>query len=141
LKMVKEPVRIAAVAAAVGFLLQATFQAALALGAPLGSASWGGAYEGQLPMGLRIASGVAVGVYVLFALIVLGRGGFRGVLLPYGVLRWGTWVLVGLMFLGALLNLASSSGWERFGWGPLALILALLCLFVALRAGPVSGEG
>jgi hypothetical protein len=89
LKMVKEPVRIAAVAAAVGFLLQATFQAALALGAPLGSASWGGAYEGQLPMGLRIASGVAVGVYVLFALIVLGRGGFRGVLLPYGVLRWG----------------------------------------------------
>ena len=74
--MAKEPVRIAAVAAAAGFLLQAAFQAALALGAPLGSASWGGAYEGQLPMGLRIASGVAVGVYVLFALIVLGRGGF-----------------------------------------------------------------
>jgi hypothetical protein len=139
--MVKEPVRIAAVAAAVGFLLQAAFQGALALGAPLGSVSWGGAYEGQLPMGLRFASGVAVCVYVLFALVVLGRGGFRGVPLPYGVLRWGTWVLVGLMFLGALPNLVSSSGWERFGWGPLALILALLCLFVALRAGPVSGEG
>ena len=139
--MVKEPVRIAAVAAAVGFLLQATFQAALALGAPLGSASWGGAYEGQLPMGLRIASGVAVGVYVLFALIVLGRGGFRGVLLPYGVLRWGTWVIVGLMFIGALLNIASSSGWERFGWGPFALIEGVLCLFVALRAGSGSGRG
>jgi len=137
--MVKEPVRIAAVAAAVGFLLQAAFQAALALGAPLGSASWGGAYEGHLPMSLRIASGVAVCVYVLFALIVLGRGGFRGVPLPNGVLRWGTWVLAGLMFLGALVNFASSSGWERFGWGPVALILALLCLFVALRAGPVSG--
>jgi hypothetical protein len=139
--MAKGPVRIAAVAAATGFLTQAAFQAALALGAPLGSASWGGAYEGQLPMGLRIANGVAVCVYVLFALIVLGRGGFRGVPLPYSVLRWGTWVLVGLMFLGALLNLASSSGWERFGWGPLALILALLCLFVALRAGPVSSRG
>ena len=141
MKMVKEPVRIAAVAAALGFLLQAAFQAVLALGAPLGSASWGGAYEGQLPTSLRIASGVAVCVYVLFALIVLGRGGFRGVPLPSGVLRWGTWALVGLMFLGALPNLASSSGWERFGWGPLALILALLCLFVALRAGPVSGKG
>jgi hypothetical protein len=74
-----------------------------------------------------------VGFYVLFALIVLARGGFRGVPLPNGVLRWGTWVLVGLMFLGVLPNLASSSGWERFGWEPLALILALLCLFVALK--------
>jgi hypothetical protein len=139
--MAKEPVRIAAVAAAAGFLLQAAFQATLALGAPLGSAAWGGADEGQLPMGLRIASGVAVGVYVLFALIVLGRAGFRGVPLRQGFLRWGTWALVGLMFLGALPNFASSSGWERFGWGPLALILALLCLFVALRAGPVSSRG
>ncbi len=139
--MAKKPVRIAAVAAAAGFLIQAAFQAAIALGAPLGSASWGGAYAGQLPTGLRIVSGVAACVYVLFALIVLGRGGFRDVPLPYGVLRWGTWVLVGLMFLGALPNLASSSGWERFGWGPLALILALLCSFIALRAGPVSGKG
>ena len=73
--MVKAPVRIAAVAAAVGFLIHAAFQAALALGAPLGSASWGGTYEAQLPMGLRIASGVAVGVFMLAALIVLGRGG------------------------------------------------------------------
>ena len=75
MKMAKGPVRIAAVAAATGFLIQAAFQAALALGAPLGRAAWGGAYEGQLPMGLRIASGVAVGVFVLAALIVLGRGG------------------------------------------------------------------
>jgi hypothetical protein len=139
--MAKEPARIAAVAAAAGFLLQAAFHAAIALGASLGSASWGGAYDGQLPMGLRIASGVAAGAYVLFALIVLGRGGFRGVPLPNGVLRWGTWALVGLMLVGALPNLASTSGWERFGWGPLSVILAVLCLFVALKAGPVSERG
>ena len=138
--MAKGPVRIAAVAAATGFLIQAAFQAALALGAPLGSASWGGAHEGQLPMGLRIASGVAVGVFVLAALIVLGRAGFRDVPPTHGFLRWGTWVLVVLMFLGALENFASSSGWERFGWGPFTLILAVLCLFVALRAGPVSRD-
>jgi hypothetical protein len=139
--MDRETVKIGAVAAAAGFLVQAAFQAAIALGAPLGSASWGGAYEGQLPMGLRIASGVAVGFYVLATLIVVGRGGFRGVPLTQGFLRWGTWVLVGLMFLGALPNFASSSGWERLGWGPLSLILAVLCLFVALRAEPVSGGG
>ena len=42
MKMAKEPVRIAAV----GFVLQAAFQEAIALGGPLGNASWGGAYDG-----------------------------------------------------------------------------------------------
>lgn len=80
--MAKEPVQNAALAAGVGFLGLAAFQAALALGAPLGRASWGGVYEGQLPRGLRIVSGVAVGVHALAALIVLGRGGYRVVPLP-----------------------------------------------------------
>lgn len=139
--MAKETVRIAGMATAVGFLVIAAFQVALALGAPLGRAAWGGAYDGQLPMSLRIASGVAVGVWVLAALIVLGRAGFRIVRLPYGVLRWGTWVLVGLLLVGALMNFASSSGWERFGWGPVALILGALCLFVALGAESVPEGG
>jgi hypothetical protein len=139
--LAKETVRIAAIMAAVAFLVIAAFQFSLALGAPLGRAAWGGAYGGQLPMGLRIASGVAVGVWVLAALIVLGRAGIRVVPLPYGVLRWGTWVLVVLLFVGALMNIASSSGWERFGWGPVALILGVLCLLVALRAEPVCGRG
>jgi len=38
------PVRSAAVAAAVGFLVIAAFQLALALGAPLGRAAWGGTH-------------------------------------------------------------------------------------------------
>jgi hypothetical protein len=89
--------------------------------------------------GLRIASGVAVGVWVLAALIVLGRAGIGVVPLPYGVLRWGTWVFVGLLFVGALMNIASSSGWERFGWGPVALILGVLCLLVA-EVNPLPEE-
>ena len=50
----------------------------------------GGAYDGQdgqLPTGLLIASGVAAGMYVLAALIVLGLGRFQGVPLTYDVLR------------------------------------------------------
>jgi hypothetical protein len=50
--LAKEPVRIDAVIAAVGFLAQEAFQGALALGAPLGRAAWGGIYDGQLPLGL-----------------------------------------------------------------------------------------
>ena len=64
----------AAVAAAVGFLVIAIFQAALALGAPLGRAAWGGTRT-HLPTGLRIASGAAAVFWLLAALIVLGRAG------------------------------------------------------------------
>jgi hypothetical protein len=50
-------------------------------------------------------------------------------------------VLVGLLLVGAVSNFASASKWERFGWGPVTLILTVLCRFVALRGGPVSEEG
>ena len=124
--------------AAVGLLAIACFQAALVLGAPLGRAAWGGTHV-RLPPRLRVASAVAVGVWVLATLIVLGRAGFGVTPLPSGVVRWGTWVLVGMLLLGALMNFISPSRWERFLWGPLALILAGLCLVVARAGGVAAG--
>ena len=47
----------------------------------------------------------------------------------------GVWVLVALSVVGALVNLASSSPWERFGWAPYAATLAVLSLVVALGPG------
>lgn len=132
------PARTAAVAVAAGFLAIAAFQVALALGAPLGRAAWGGTYT-QLPTGLRIASAFAVGIWVLAALIVLGRAGFQVSPLPPAFLRWGTWTLVGVSVLAALVNIASPSSWERFLWGPVALILAWLCLVVARSGSATSG--
>ena len=132
------PARTAGVAAAVGFLTIAAFQAALALGAPLGRAAWGGTHA-QLPTGLRVASAVAFGVWVLAALIVLGRAGFDVSPLPTAVLRWGTWILVGVLALGAVLNFASPSHWERYLWGPIALILAALCLLLAGSSATPAG--
>jgi hypothetical protein len=128
--------RMAAVLAAVGFLAIAAFQVALALGAPLGRASWGGRHDGRLPAGLRIASAFAVVVWMLASLIVLARSGYEFSPVPDAVARWGTWVLVGLMPVAALMNLASASRWERFLWGPVALILAVLCFLVARGPGP-----
>ena len=64
----------AAILAAVGFLGIAGFQLALALGAPLGHAAWGGAHR-VLPHRLRLASAIAAVVWVTGALIVLGRAG------------------------------------------------------------------
>lgn len=132
------PSRSAAVVAATGFLAIAAFQVALAVGAPLGRAAWGGTYE-QLPTSLRIASAFAVGVWVLAALIILGRVGFQISPLPPAIVRWGTWILVGVSMLGALVNFASPSSWERLLWGPVSLILAVLCFAVA-RAHPRSRD-
>jgi hypothetical protein len=129
--------RTAAVIAAVGFSAIAAFQLALALGAPLGRAAWGGLHV-RLPAGLRIASAFAVLFWAIAALVVLGRAGYQMTPLPFGFTRWGTWILVGLLPLGALMNFASRSNWERFLWGPVALILALLCLIVARGAIQVS---
>ena len=126
----RPPRRRAAIAAAAGFFAIAAFQVALALGVPLGRAAWGGT-AAQLPMGLRIASALAAGVWVLAALIVLGRAGFQISPLPSALTRRGTWILVGVLPLGALMNFASPSSWERFLWGPVALILAVLCLILA----------
>jgi hypothetical protein len=120
----------AAVGATVGFLAIAAFELALALGAPLGHAAWGGTHA-NLSLGLRVASAFAVGIWGLAALIVAGPAGFQASpISPRFALR-GTWVLVGVNLLAALTNFASQSNWERFIWGPVALILAVLCLMVA----------
>jgi hypothetical protein len=125
--------RAAAVLATAGFVVIVAFQAALALGAPLGHAAWGGRHA-RLSTRLRIGSAVAVVFWILAALIVLGRAGFEVSPFPDVVERWGMWVLVVLLPVGALMNIASSSRWERYLWGPLALILAVLALVVALNA-------
>ncbi len=123
-----------AILAAVGFVVIAGFQAALALGAPFGVAAWGGTRPGRLPSRLRVASAFACVLWLFAVVVVLDRGGSEVVSLPSALARWGTWALVVLLPIGALLNLASTSWWERFVWGPLALVLAVLCLVVALGA-------
>jgi hypothetical protein len=126
-----ETARSAAGVAAVGFIAVACFQAALALGAPWGRAAWGGAHE-RLPNGLRIASGFAVAFWLATALVLLARVGYEWSPFPVSVARWGTWVLFGLLVVGTLMNLASRSRLERLIQTPIAAVLSVLCLVVAL---------
>jgi hypothetical protein len=125
-------VRTAGIVAAVGFTGIAAFQAAIAAGAPLGRAAWGGTYV-RLPQRFRAASAVAVVVWILAALVVLARAGFDASPVPFGVSRWATWVLVVILPIGALMNAVSRSPWERFVWAPVALVLSALCLSLALE--------
>lgn len=124
-------VRTAGAVAAAGFVLVASFQAALALGAPWGRAAWGGAHR-RLPTGLRIASAFAIVLWLVAALVVVARAGYDWSPVAPGTARWGTWVLFGLLVLGTLMNLASRSRVERLIQTPVAAVLAILCLLVAL---------
>jgi hypothetical protein len=129
-------VTLAAIVAAVGFVGIAIFQLALAFGAPLGRAAWGGANR-VLPPRLRRASAVSCLVWLVAVVIILWRAGLIEIAaLPSLVPVVGTWVLVVLSAVGALVNVASSSPWERLGWAPYAGALALLSLVVALGPSP-----
>lgn len=123
-----------ATAAAAGFGVVVAFQVALAAGAPLGAAAWSGAHPGQLPQDLRVASSVSAVVWLLATLVALARGGV-GVRLPRAVSRIGVRVLVAVLGLGAVMNVASSSPWERYGWAPFIVVLLVLCVLLA-RRGP-----
>ncbi len=121
-----------------GFLVVSSFQVALAAGAPFGAAAYGGGSAGQLPPDLRVASTVAAGFWLLAAGHALARGGWAArwaAHLPWAADRRITWALAVLCAGGALLNLASSSPWERFGWAPATLLLALLCRSLARSGG------
>jgi hypothetical protein len=67
---------LAAMLAVVLLAAVGVFQIALALGAPLGYAAWGGRHGGVLPGGWRVASGVVgVVVYPLIGIFVLASAG------------------------------------------------------------------
>lgn len=127
------PTTVAATLAAAGFLVIATFQLALALGAPLGRAAYGGR-SAELSPRLRRASAGAFVIWLLAAVVIVGRGGVMALPLPDVVLDIGAWALVVLSALGTIVNLASSSPWERFGWAPFSALMAALSFVVA--SGP-----
>jgi hypothetical protein len=112
---VQWPIAAAALAGGV-----ATFQVALAAGAPWGSAAWGGANPGVLPPGLRAASAGSALLYVLLAATT------SSTLVPARPRRRILTVATGLMVLGTVLNLVSPSGVERIIWTPVAAGLAVL---------------
>jgi hypothetical protein len=138
-------IRLVALGAALLLIGVALFQAGLALGAPWGSAAYGGGAagaDGVLPTGLRISSAVAAVVLTLFALVILIRGGVMRVgVRTYRLARWTAWGIVGFLALNALGNLSSSSAVERWVLGGITLLLVILCAVVALRGSEFASRG
>lgn len=113
----------------------AVFQAAVALGAPLGDYVWGGFTEGELSPMFRVASAVGAVSLVWMALVVLARGGVAVPITPVPThrLKAFTWTIAGFMVLNTIGNLASRSSSEQLLMAPLTALLAVLIAVVAAR--------
>ncbi len=106
-------------------------QLLLIAGLPLGRFAWGGQHE-VLPPRLRIGSVVSIVLYAVFALMVLERAQLTSLIPSVTFIAVGMWVLTGYFALGVLMNGISRSKPERFLMTPVSLVLAGLCLVVAI---------
>ena len=113
----------AAVVASVLLGALAVFQIGLIVGQPWGNLAWGGQHR-VLPTGYRIGSAISVVLYAVIAWLI-----WRAVDRPDDPWIWGITAYFGL---GILMNAASRSRPERTLMTPVALLLALCCLVIAL---------
>lgn len=116
------------------------FQLALTLGAPWGAYAMGGAFPGVMPPALRAAAAVQACVLALLAGIVVGRAGVA-------LSRWShaarrlIWLAVAFAVISLVLNLITPSPGERILWAPVALLLLVSSLVVAIGPGASPSSG
>ena len=112
---------------------------ALAAGAPWGAYAMGGAFPGQFPPTLRVGAVVQAALLLLMAAAV-----YRGEVLrcPDGHGRpagWA-WVVVAFAVVSLVLYLITPSAGERMIWVPVAVLLLVTSLIVAV-GGPANVPG
>ena len=108
------------------------FQVALALGAPWGRYAMGGAFPGRFPPPMRVAALIQGFLIGVLAVTVLSAAAL--VLPDLAVaLPWLAWVAVAVSALAVVLNAISRSAGERRIWVPVATVLLVSSLIVAIR--------
>jgi hypothetical protein len=109
------------------------FQVALALGAPWGEYTMGGRYRGRLPQEMRIA---AVGQAALLAALAVFVLSSAGLVLPTmaDTLPLLIWAVVVFSGFSLTVNAISPSRDERRIWVPVAIVMLVTSLIVALGA-------
>ena len=111
------------------------FQLALAAGALWGAYAMGGAFPGQFPPELRVAAIVQAVILALLALLVLARA---DIALPKWsrASRWLIWVVVAFSAISLVLNTITPSAGERAIWVPVALVMLICSVIVAVSKTP-----
>ena len=125
------PAAIAAILLCVVLGALTVFQLALVFGAPLGHFAWGGA-DRVLPRAKRIGSAVAILIYAMFAWLLLMKAELVSMALPEVVVDVAAWVITVYFALGIVMNAMSRSRPERYTMTPVAIVLTVLSLIIAL---------
>jgi hypothetical protein len=129
-------VHAAAIAAATLVVGVAAFQVALALGLPLGQATFGGkarTKDGVLQGVFRVLAVVQAAALLLLAWIFLARAGVVDFpLFGAAFLFWATWLILAFLVLNTLANLTAPHPVERWRMGSVTLLVAVLVATVAV---------
>ena len=109
------------------------FQLALALGAPWGSYAMGGKFPGRYPTAMRVAAIAQAALLALLAVIVLSKA---ELVLPSlsQTLPSLIWLAVAFSAVSVVLNAITPSSGERMLWVPVAVVMLVSSLVVALTA-------
>ena len=113
-------------------ILMMIFQLLLAFGLPLGKYAWGG-YHTVLPKNLRIGSFVSAIIFFVAILISLHYLSLITFLEGYAVLDIVLWFYFVLFALSTFANIMSKSKMEKRIMIPVALILAISFLILAVQ--------
>lgn len=107
------------------------FQLALALGAPWGAYAMGGAFPARFPPVLRFLAVVQAVVIGLLALVIASAAGLAAPALVETMPSL-PWVVVAFSAISLGLNALSRSAGERRLWVPVAFVMLVTSLIVAL---------
>jgi len=125
-------IEIAAILACVILAGLAIFQALLIAGFPFGRFAWGGAHN-VLPNKLRIGSAISIILYMIIAAIILETSGLISLISSNSLTGIAIWILAGYFLIGVFMNAISKNKSERMMMTPVAFLLSILCVVVALQ--------
>lgn len=124
-------VTISAIIFAIFSAVLVLFQLGLTIGMPWGEASMGGKFPGKYPPKMRVASLLNSFVLCFVAAIVLTKS---GMLLPQfkSFANVTIYFVVGFSAIATILNIITPSKIERKLWAPVATMLLITSIIVAL---------
>lgn len=108
------------------------FQIGLASGAPWGEFAFGGRNKGTLPKHLRIGSVLSSFLYLGISGHLLAQVGVFPQLLESNLNTLANWSIVGIFSLALVMNIITPSKKERLVWAPVAAVLLVSSVIIAL---------
>lgn len=116
------------------------FQVAVIAGAPVGSFTQGGSTPGVLGLVGRITAGVSIVTLLLGCYFVAAKTGLMSFGSQSLFARAGFWFVLVMSVLGFVLNWITPSQNERLVWGPVASVLLVSVVAIAVLTRKERGQ-